>query len=182
VLAGDLVLRLAHAYEPLASFPELFAPLRDTLTRMGEVWPLAEITEARDGVVSLLSSAVLARQPAHKVRKAAPSIETLAPAFSVRFTPHADADPDRVRAERRRLRREVARETKSAARELRKDNMFIEGERQRLRAEEDAEYADRIKGIMSTLQGQQHEMKLEKHLKRKEQLKRKDASAKGSRR
>lgn len=69
-----------------------------------------------------------------------------------------DHDPNKERAEARKLKRKHKHEMKGAARELRKDTMFIQDQRVQKRKKELAERARDEKRIMGMLADQQGEL------------------------
>lgn len=78
----------------------------------------------------------------------APEIKQYNPRFEEDFTAGKDYDPDRSRAEERRLKREVKKERRSAMRELRKDADFLGAQKSAERAAEDAKRrAERRRGL-----------------------------------
>lgn len=165
-LAMSLVTEFSRLYRDLPAFPELFSPLVDLLDRT------AAAAECVKELRSVVQAAMSLRVPVQRAKKAAPSIKMLTPAFTERFSLHQAPDPDRARAEAKRLKKEHQRELKGAARELKKDNYFIAAEQQKRRREEDDEYKKTIGKIMSTLEDQQHDMKEEKRERDGHKLKR----------
>ena len=74
------------------------------------------------------------------------------------FSPRrCSADPDRARAERLKLKRAVAREARGAARELRKDNRFLQQEREKERDAAGAEREAKYKEAVQWLQKQEQD-------------------------
>ena len=88
-------------------------------------------------------------------RPAAPA-RAFAPRFEEDgFVAGRDYDVDRERAEKRKLRHAVAREAKGAARELRKDNRFLAGERAKDAAASDARRGAKQRAALSFLEQQE---------------------------
>ncbi|KAI8979383.1 nucleolar protein 14 [Mycotypha africana] len=79
------------------------------------------------------------------------------PKFELGYSMDRHYDPDRERAQLKKLEAQVKKEKKGALRELRKDNMFIARERAKERKQKDAEYNKMVKGVMSLLEGEQSE-------------------------
>ena len=75
------------------------------------------------------------------------------------FVSTRDYDPDRQRAEDRKLKKLVKREAKGAARELRKDNYFLAEAKARDKARLDAEKAEEHGRARAFLQEQEHAFK-----------------------
>eukprot|EP01086_Lenisia_limosa_P009013 TRINITY_DN31927_c0_g1_i1.p2 TRINITY_DN31927_c0_g1~~TRINITY_DN31927_c0_g1_i1.p2 ORF type:complete len:134 (-),score=36.73 TRINITY_DN31927_c0_g1_i1:28-396(-) len=76
------------------------------------------------------------------------------PKFTEEFDYRRDYDPDRQRAEERKLKSQVKQEKRATARELRKDAKFLARERDQERAEEDAERTAKYKELMHGLEQQ----------------------------
>lgn len=70
-----------------------------------------------------------------------------------------DYDPDRERAEMRKLKREVKREAKGAARELRKDNYFLLEVKDKEKSLQEKERAEKYGRTKAFLQEQEHAFK-----------------------
>jgi len=68
-------------------------------------------------------------------------------------------DPDRERAQRKKLERQIKQEAKGAARELRKDNYFLQEVKARERAVAEEERADKYRKAMAFLQEQESNFK-----------------------
>ena len=64
-------------------------------------------------------------------------------------------DPDREREQRKKLKRQIKEEAKGAARELHKDNYFLQEVKARERALVEEERADKYKKTMAFLQEQE---------------------------
>ena len=75
------------------------------------------------------------------------------------FVKGRDYDPDRERAERRKLQKLIKREAKGAARELRKDNYFLYEVKQRDKALQEKERAANYGRAVTFLQEQEHAFK-----------------------
>lgn len=67
-----------------------------------------------------------------------------------------DYDPDRERAETRKLKKLIKREAKGAARELRKDNYFLSQVKDKEKAMLEEEKAEKYGRAKAFLQEQQH--------------------------
>ena len=75
------------------------------------------------------------------------------------FVKGRDYDPDRERAERRKMQKLIKREAKGAARELRKDNSFLYDVKQREKALLEKERAANYGRAIAFLQEQEHAFK-----------------------
>lgn len=70
-----------------------------------------------------------------------------------------DYDPDRERAERRKLKKLLKQEAKGAARELRKDNYFLFEVKEKEKALVEEERAEKYGKARAFLQEQEHAFK-----------------------
>lgn len=70
-----------------------------------------------------------------------------------------DYDPDRERAERKKLKKLLKREAKGAARELRKDNYFLSEAKEREKMLHDEERSEKYGKARAFLQEQEHAYK-----------------------
>ncbi|XP_024521488.1 nucleolar protein 14-like [Selaginella moellendorffii] len=95
------------------------------------------------------------RQPLQLRLKKPTPIKQFNPKFEEDFAKGRDYDIDRDRAERKKLRRQIQREAKGAARELRKDNQFLAAEKLKERAEAEQEREDKYKKAMAFLEEQE---------------------------
>lgn len=75
------------------------------------------------------------------------------------FVKGRDYDPDRERAERKKMKKRLKSEKKGAMRELRKDNHFIFELKERDRMLEEEERVERYGKAMAFLQEQEHAFK-----------------------
>lgn len=72
------------------------------------------------------------------------------------FVKSRDYDPDRERAEMRKLKKRLKEERKGAVRELRKDNQFLYEVKAKDKAQMEAERAENFAKVREFLQGQEH--------------------------
>lgn len=102
-----------------------------------------------------------------------PVVKEYTPKFEEDFTKGRSYDPNRARAEEKRMKRELVRERRGAMRELRKDSAFMAVERDRERAVVDAERLESQKRFYTELQGQAADLRsggqagMNPHLKKK---------------
>ena len=75
------------------------------------------------------------------------------------FVKGRDYDPDRERAEKRKLQKQVKREVKGAARELRKDTFFLLEVKEKERALREKERAEKYGKALAFLQEQENGIK-----------------------
>ena len=83
------------------------------------------------------------------------------------FQPNKTMDPDRERAAKQRLGRQVKKERKGAMRELRKDGAFLAGQRQQEQQKTTDYLEARGKRAVSIMQEQEHSWKEGKKESRK---------------
>ena len=70
-----------------------------------------------------------------------------------------DYDPDRDRAERKKLKKILQKEAKGVARELRKDNYFLFGVKEKDKAQFEEERTEKYGKARAFLQEQEHAFK-----------------------
>ncbi|CAA2982656.1 nucleolar 14 [Olea europaea subsp. europaea] len=116
------------SYEGFKSFPEIFLPISKLL---GELLKQDYIPDALQVQIIDVNQLIekkaqeyhLLREP---LRMRKPKIiKTEIPKFEENFVKGRDYDPDRERAQRKKLKKLLRQEAKGAARELRKDNYFL---------------------------------------------------------
>lgn len=89
----------------------------------------------------------------------APSVKQYNPRFEDSFVKGKDYDPDRVRAEERRLKKQIRKEERGAIRELRKDAAFMAGVRDQEKRNLQNKLDSSAKRAMSFLQQQESDFK-----------------------
>ncbi|KAM1847091.1 hypothetical protein ACFX14_011412 [Malus domestica] len=95
-----------------------------------------------------------------QLRKQKPvAIKMLNPKFEENFVKGRDYDPDRERAELRKMKKLLKQEAKGAIRELRKDNSFLYEVKARDKALMEEEKAEKYGKVRLFLQEQEHAMK-----------------------
>ncbi|XP_028761910.1 nucleolar protein 14-like [Neltuma alba] len=153
-----------NIYDSLSSFPEIFLPV---LTSLSQVEKEKNIPNAlRDtikDVDELIKSKVdehhATRRPLQMRKKKPEPIKLLNPKFEENFVMGRDYDPDRERAQRRKLYKEWKRESKRAASELRKDSTFLYDVRDKEKALLNEERAEKYGRAKAFLQEQEHAFK-----------------------
>ena len=154
--AFALMARCAQSVSGAPAAPAALAPAAAALAALGATAALpAGLEAARAAASTAVAAAATAttatRGPLSRMRATSASAlpagaQTLNPRFEAApgdgggWAPGKDFDPDRERAAARHLRRSIARETRGAMRELRKDSAFISGARG---ADADAAKAER---------------------------------------
>ena len=89
----------------------------------------------------------------------APSVKQYNPKFEESFVKGKDYDPDRVRAEERKLKKQIRKEERGAIRELRKDAAFMAGVRDQEKRNLQNKLDNSAKRAMSFLQQQESDFK-----------------------
>ncbi|KAL2609472.1 hypothetical protein R1flu_028045 [Riccia fluitans] len=147
-------------YEDLMSFPEVFSPVLRVLKRLEEELVIVETlrplhTQAVEVIETKLAEHERLRQPLRmRVKKRMP-IKQFNPKFEENFMKGRNYDPDRERAEKKKLVKRIKSEAKGAARELRKDNFFLMEEKARERQTAEAERKEKLGKAMAFLQEQE---------------------------
>ena len=108
----------------------------------------------------LLKFARQSRRPlALQAHKPIP-IATYIPKFESNSSSYIrNRDPDHERAAASKLRYQLKQERKGAIRELRKDARFLSAVKQKQQDEKDRVYAERMKKVFSSLEGERAEQK-----------------------
>ncbi|XP_059648722.1 uncharacterized protein LOC132294765 [Cornus florida] len=153
-----------NVYEGFNSFPEIFLQISKLLLELAqqEHMPDALQDKIRE-VAQLIEKKTLElhklRQPLH-IRKQKPvPIKLLNPKFEENYVKGRDYDPDRERAERKKLKKLVKREAKGAIRELRKDNYFLFEVKEKDKKRQEEERAEKYGKARAFLQEQEHAYK-----------------------
>ncbi|KAA8529305.1 hypothetical protein F0562_033896 [Nyssa sinensis] len=129
-----------NVYEGFSSFPEIFTPISKILLELAEQEHMQDALQDKIRDVTLLIEKKthehhLLRRPLQMRKQKPVPIKLLNPKFEENFVKGRDYDPDRERAEKRKLKKLVKREAKGAARELRKDSYFIFGVKEKEKEE-----------------------------------------------
>ncbi|KAJ1927670.1 nucleolar complex protein 14 [Tieghemiomyces parasiticus] len=162
----QILSRAAQTWAGLPSYPELFGPLVDYL----RAFPvsLLHTTTLRPHLDTLRSKLDAQLAQALRTRRRTPlqlqkhkaiAIPSYAPRFHENYSldRHYNNSGDRAFAERQKLTRQVKKEARGAAREIRKDTNFIQTERIREVKEKDEAYKQHIKKVMGSLHSQREE-------------------------
>ncbi|CAI9096424.1 OLC1v1032571C1 [Oldenlandia corymbosa var. corymbosa] len=153
-----------NIYEGYNSFPEIFLPISKLLSKLADQDHMPETLQIslRD-VLQLIEKKTeehhTFRKPLQMRKKKPVPVKMLAPKFEENFVKGRDYDPDRERAERKKLKKQVNRERKSAARELRKDNHFLFGVKDKEKRLLEEERAEKYGKARAFLQEQEHQFK-----------------------
>ncbi|KEH41125.1 Nop14 nucleolar-like protein [Medicago truncatula] len=164
VTAVETLQGYINAYDNLSSFPEIFLPILRLLLEIAEQknMPNALRDKIKD-VAELIKLKVdehhTLRRPLQMRKQKQVPIKLLNPKFEENYVKGRDYDPDRVRAERKKLKREVRREAKGAAREIRKDNYFLLDVKEKERSLMEKTRAEKYGRTKAFLQEQEHAFK-----------------------
>ncbi|XP_010257952.1 PREDICTED: nucleolar protein 14 [Nelumbo nucifera] len=153
-----------HIYDGLASFPEIFMPVSTLLYGVAKQEFLPDVLQENFGNVAELiknkaNEHQMLRQPLQMRKQKPVPNKQLTPKFEENFVKGRDYDPDRERAERKKLKKLLKREAKGAARELRKDNYFLSEVKEKERAILEEERAEKYGKAWNFLQEQEHAFK-----------------------
>lgn len=151
-------------YGGLNSFPEIFLPLATLLLDLAqqENMPAAlqeKFKDAAEVIKKKVDEHHTVRWPLQMRKKKPVPIKLLNPKFEENFVKGRDYDPDRERAEGRKLKKLIKREAKGAARELRKDNYFLSQVKEKEKAMLAEEKAEKFGKAKAFLQEQEHAFK-----------------------
>lgn len=146
------------------SFPEIFLPISTLLLALAEQENMPNaLKEKIRGVEVLIKEKThehhMLRQPLQMRKQKPVPIKLFNPKFEENFVKGRDYDPDRERAEQRKLKKLIKQEAKGAARELRKDNYFLFEVKKRDKAMQEEERAEKYGKARAFLQEQEHAFK-----------------------
>ncbi|KAH0454269.1 hypothetical protein IEQ34_016193 [Dendrobium chrysotoxum] len=159
-----ILMEFVIMYQSLSSFPEIFLPIAVMLHEVlhGAKLPgiLRSNMEEVAGLISTKASEYqLSRQPL-QMRKLKPEpIKLMNPKFEENFVKGINYDPDRERAQRKKLKKLLKKEAKGAVRELRKDNHFLFELKERDRLLQEEERSEKYGKALAFLQEQEHAFK-----------------------
>ena len=146
---GDFLIELAGLWVAKPAFPEMFGPdLLNILRKLEMHGPLTKIHQ-------YLNHARINRRPLELHHHRPIPIKAAIPKFEEHYNPEKHYDPDRDRADSKKLRADYKRERKGAVRELRKDANFIAREKLRQKREADAAYEQKYKRLVAEIQGEE---------------------------
>ncbi|XP_027363812.1 nucleolar protein 14 isoform X2 [Abrus precatorius] len=153
-----------NVYEGFSSFPEIFLPILRLLLEIAEQknMPNAlrdKIKEVAELIKLKVDEHHTLRRPLQMRKQKPVPIKLLNPKFEENYVKGRDYDPDRERAEMRKLKRQLKREAKGAARELRKDNYFLLEVKEKERSLLEKERVEKYGRARAFLQEQEHAFK-----------------------
>nr|GMD81684.1 nucleolar protein 14 isoform X1 [Ipomoea batatas] len=153
-----------NIYEGLNSFPEIFMPIAKLLNELAAQNHMPDILQEKiKSVIQLIENKVeenhRLRQPLRMRKQKPVPIKMVNPKFEENFVKGRDYDPDRERAEMRKLKKRIKQEAKGAAREIRKDNHFLFGVKEKEKAALAEERSEKYGKALAFLQEQEHAFK-----------------------
>ncbi|TKY53738.1 Nucleolar protein 14 [Spatholobus suberectus] len=153
-----------NVYEGLSSFPEIFLPILRLLNEIAEQKNMPNALRDKIKVVAELIKLKVdehhtLRRPLQMRKQKPVPIKLLNPKFEENYVKGRDYDPDRERAEIRKLKKQLKREAKGAARELRKDNYFLLEVKENERSLLEKDRAEKYGRAKAFLQEQEHAFK-----------------------
>ncbi|WOK99686.1 nucleolar protein 14 [Canna indica] len=151
-------------YEGLSSFQEIFLPINVLLHEIMQSSNIPQLLGVKMQDVSDLIKKKsdehnVLRQPLQMRKQKPVAVKLLNPKFEENFVKDRDYDPDRERAEMKKLKKLLKSEKKGAIRELRKDNHFVAGLKEKAKLMDEAERAEKYGKAMAFLQEQEHAFK-----------------------
>ncbi|CAN6324011.1 unnamed protein product [Urochloa humidicola] len=151
-------------HEELSSFPEIFLPISSLLQEIldkSEVPGLLQdiFHEVIDLIKKRGDEHHASREPLRMRKKLPEPIKQLNPKFEESYIKGLDYDPDRDRAQRKKLNKRLKSEKKAAARELRKDNHFLYAVKEKERIKQEQEKAEKAGKNLAFLQEQESAFK-----------------------
>jgi nucleolar protein 14 len=160
VSSMKLLSQFATLYKDNAAFPEIFAGALSVLKHAA--LDTTKIGAALKSEASAIAAQIEAgkdhhlRRPPLRLQTRKPTqIKEAIPRFNEKtYVTKKDQDPDRARAEEKKLKRALKSETKGAMRELKKDNMFLAQARMQKEMERRSVRDSKTKTIMNMLKQQ----------------------------
>ncbi|XXG55503.1 hypothetical protein AAC387_Pa03g3161 [Persea americana] len=153
-----------NIYGELSSFPETFLPISTLMHKLVKQESIPDLlrgkmTEVAELIQKKVNEHQMLRRPLQMRKQKPMPIKLLNPKFEENFVKGRDYDPDRERAERKKLKKLIKSEAKGAARELRKDNYFLFEEKEKARSLLEDERAEKYGKALAFLQEQEHAFK-----------------------
>lgn len=146
---GEMLVEMGGLWATKPAFPEIFgSELLDVLKKLEMNDPLVKIRQ-------YLTCAHISRRPLELHHHRPIPIKSAIPKFEENYNPEKHYDPDRDRADSKKLRADYKRERKGALRELRKDANFVAREKLRQKREADAAYEQKYKRLVAEIQGEE---------------------------
>ncbi|KAG9140132.1 hypothetical protein Leryth_015745 [Lithospermum erythrorhizon] len=152
-------------YDQMNSFPEIFSPISNLLHKLVDQKYMPDALKDRMGEVARLIDTKIEehhklRLPLQMRKKKILPIKLYEPKFVEEgYVKGRDYDPDRERAEQKKLKKLLKQEAKGARRELRKDNHFLFQVKQNQKDLENEERVEKYGKARAFLQEQEHAFK-----------------------
>ncbi|XP_062211762.1 uncharacterized protein LOC133912845 [Phragmites australis] len=151
-------------HEELCSFPEIFLPISSLLHEILDKSDLPGLLqdifrEVIDLIKKKSDEHNASREPLRMRKKKPEPIKQLTPKFEENYIKGLDYDPDRERAQMKKLKKRLKSEKKGAVRELRKDNYFLSAVKEKERVKQEQERAEKYGKAMAFLQEQESAFK-----------------------
>ncbi|KAK4785244.1 hypothetical protein SAY86_001933 [Trapa natans] len=151
-------------YGELSSYPEVFLPISATLLEVAENEKLPDelrksLKDTAEIIKKKCDEYMLLRKPLQMRKQKPVPIKLVNPKYEENFVKGRDYDPDKERAESRKLKKLIKSEAKGAIRELRKDNYFLLGVKEKEQALLAQERAEKYGKARAFLQEQEHAFK-----------------------
>ncbi|XP_039140314.1 nucleolar protein 14 [Dioscorea cayenensis subsp. rotundata] len=151
-------------YEGLSSFTEIFSPISGLLLAVLQNDNIPQLLRNNlEDIVEFIKKKTdehqKLRQPLQMRKQKPEPIKLLNPKFEEDFVKGRDYDPDRERAEMKKMKKRLKSEKKGAMRELRKDNHYLFQVKQKDRMREEEERTEKYGKAMAFLQEQEHAFK-----------------------
>ena len=148
------------------SAAELLAPVRESVSALAQASKKksksSELSDSCADFIKELDDALAGavKTPLAYHTKAVEAIKTYLPRFEEDgYVLGRDYDPNRERAEKKKLKKQLKQETRGAVRELRKDNRFMADARSKEQAEAADERGARQREVLSFLEKQESDLK-----------------------
>uniref|UniRef100_A0A0D9VW28 Nucleolar protein 14 n=1 Tax=Leersia perrieri TaxID=77586 RepID=A0A0D9VW28_9ORYZ len=151
-------------HNEICSFPEIFLPISSLMQEIMDKSDLSGLLQdIFNEVIELIknrSDEIHASREPLQMRKQKPEpIRQLNPKFEENYIKGLDYDPDRERAQMKKLKKRLKSEKKGAMRELRKDNYFLSAVKEKERMKQEQERAEKYGKAMAFLQEQENAFK-----------------------
>lgn len=151
-------------HEEQRSFPEIFMPISSLLQQILEKSDLPALLreifhEVIDFIKKRSDENYASREPLQMRKQKPEPIKQLNPKFEENYIKGLDYDPDRERAQLKKLKKRMKSEKKGAVRELRKDNYFLSAVKEKYMIKQEQERAEKYGKATAFLQEQESAFK-----------------------
>lgn len=160
----ETLIGFVNTYEGFKSFTEIFSPISTLLLEVVKHKFLPDtIRDKFKDVAALIKAKAdehqMLRQPLQMRKKKPVPIRLLNPKFEEIYVKGRDYDPDRERAEARKLRKLIKQEARGAVSELIKDNRYIYGLKEKEKARHEEERQENYRKAKSFLEQQESDFR-----------------------